>query len=93
MLGSTGDGLQISSSGVLAHPADGQPARTPYAVITARTAMDRDRARAILASRLGTTDLAWAHGWIPRRLADGRLVSDLTLYPLSQPSSGRPAVG
>jgi hypothetical protein len=89
MLGSTGDGLQITASGTLGHAAQGQMPGTPYVVITARTAADRDHAGQLLASRLGTTDLAWAHGWIPRRLADGRRVTDLTLYPAGSTSSLR----
>jgi hypothetical protein len=83
ILGSTGDSLQITARGKLGHAAQGQMPGTPYVVITARTAADRDRARQLLASRLGTTDLAWVHGWIPRRLPDGRRVTDLTLYPAS----------
>ncbi len=74
-------GVVVSDAGVLPEDREGQPAGAPYVVITARSAMDRDIARDLLAAHAGTTELAWEYGWSPRRDASGARVTDLWLYP------------
>jgi hypothetical protein len=73
--------IRISCAGCLAeHQAD-HPPGTPYVVIQADNAMNRDIARSLLRDCSSTTELAWDFGWTGRHLPNGGRVTELTLYP------------
>jgi hypothetical protein len=73
--------IRIARAGYLAERQAGHPAGTPYVVIQADNAMNRDIARSLLHDCSSTTDLAWNFGWTARYLLNGERVTELTLYP------------
>ena len=81
------DSIRITDSGLLTDGEAGYPAGSPYVVIQADNAMNREIARDLLREHSGTTDLAWGFGWTGRELDNGRRVTELTLYPVVSPGS------
>ena len=77
------ESIRIARGGRLTARAEGHPVGTPYVVIQADNAMNRDIARVLLQEYSGTSDLAWEHGWTGLALGDGQRVTELTLYPLA----------
>ena len=73
--------IRIACVGCLAQCEAGHPAGTPYVVIQADNAMNREIARSLLRDCSSTTDLAWNFGWTARYLLNGERVTELTLYP------------
>jgi hypothetical protein len=78
-------GLTVLGSGRLGRNWAGHPTGAPYLVIRAETSLDRCHARSLLRDIAGVSDLMWAHGWSPRRLAGGLVVTDLKIFPGQQP--------
>jgi hypothetical protein len=58
--------LRVLKTGSLSTPEAGKPAGTPFVVIQADNAMNRDIAKELLRDHFGTTDLAWEYGWTMR---------------------------
>jgi hypothetical protein len=73
--------IRVARTGRLAQCQAGHPAGTPYVVIQADNAMNRDIAHSLLRDCSSTTDLAWDFGWTARYLMSGERVTELTLYP------------
>ncbi|MEA2361986.1 MAG: hypothetical protein QOD71_1131 [Thermoleophilaceae bacterium] len=84
-------GLEVVAHGILDSAEAGHPAGTAYVIISAESALDRDKARKMLESLSGLTDLAWDYGWVGRAQPGGRQVTELKLFPgepvPAQPSS------
>lgn len=74
-------GLDVVGHGYLDEPYGGHAAGTPYVDISAACAMDRDKARHMLATKAGLPELAWECGWRGRQLPDGQQDTLLRLYP------------
>lgn len=74
-------GLDVVGHGYLDEPYGGHPAGTPYVDISAACAMDRDKARHVLAAKAGLPELAWECGWRGRQLPEGQQDTLLRLYP------------
>ncbi len=73
--------IRIARAGHLAQCKAGHPVGTPYVVIQADNAMNRDIARSLLHDCSSTTELAWDFGWTARHLPSGERVTELALYP------------
>jgi hypothetical protein len=78
-------GLDVSDHGYLDEPYGGHDAGTPYVVITADCAMDREKARAMLEDFSGLPELAWECGWRGRVLPSGKQHTELRLFPTPSP--------
>lgn len=74
-------GLEVVDYGYLAEPYGGHAAGTPYVDINAMCAMDRDKARRLLAATSGLPELAWDCGWRAQQLPNGQQVTQLRLFP------------
>lgn len=74
-------GLDVIGHGYLAEPYGGHAAGTPYVDISATCAMDREKARRILAPTSGLPELAWECGWRGRQLPNGQQDTQLRLFP------------
>lgn len=76
-------GAWVAGHGALKEPYGGHPPGTPYVVIRADCALERELARQHVETIGGVPELAWEHGWAPVRLASGELVTELRVFPTS----------
>ncbi|MEJ7892937.1 MAG: hypothetical protein WKF94_09875 [Solirubrobacteraceae bacterium] len=74
------DSIRLARVGRLQQAEAGHPAGTPFVVIEADDAMNREIASNLLREHSATTDLAWEFGWTGRINEAGKRVSELTLY-------------